>query len=392
MRVLLVNNLHFPNIVGGAEISVANLAKGLRDLGCSVCVLSLGTQESHEQAVFLPRAFLNGTWPLNRSRAYWQRVYFQFLPDYFNVFFDRKLEKAMEAFNPDVLHTNNLAGMGDSIWKLARKRKIRIVHTIRDYFQMCAKQSMQSARGNCGFQCKKCKVLTARRRSASVFVDAVVGNSKFTLDAHLNAGYFRSSISRVISGGLDDSFLKPKNEAAPFSAVESVGYLGQVIKAKGIEDFLSLAVHFQNLKFVVAGDGPSAYVGQLKEKYTQNNIEWVGRVEPVEFLDSINVLCVPSKWNEPLPRVIYEAFSRGVPVIASDTGGHPEIMADAPAGYMFASGDVMCAAKKLDRLIFDVNNNRVSRPALIDYAKKYSVSCVSKKYWELYGEILLRNR
>jgi glycosyltransferase involved in cell wall biosynthesis len=68
-------------------------------------------------------------------------------------------------------------------------------------------------------------------------------------------------------------------------------------------------------------------------------VEYVGRVEggaKEAFFRDIDVLLVPSEWEEPAPLVVMEAAVRGVPSVVSDRGGLPE----SPEAQVFRAGDV----------------------------------------------------
>lgn len=43
------------------------------------------------------------------------------------------IKKLLSEINPDIVHTQNLSGIGTYIWGLSKKSKIYTVHTIRDY-------------------------------------------------------------------------------------------------------------------------------------------------------------------------------------------------------------------------------------------------------------------
>ncbi|HCD4422509.1 TPA: glycosyltransferase, partial [Klebsiella pneumoniae] len=58
------------------------------------------------------------------------------------------------------------------------------------------------------------------------------------------------------------------------------------------------------------------------------NIKFYGNVKPTLFLDDMDMLIVPSKWNEPFGRVIVESLGRGVPVAGKKVGGIPELLND----------------------------------------------------------------
>jgi glycosyltransferase involved in cell wall biosynthesis len=53
-----------------------------------------------------------------------------------------------------------------------------------------------------------------------------------------------------------------------------------------------------------------------------------------EFYSKIGVLLFPSVWEEPFALTVLEAMASGVLVIASNTGGTPEVV-DSSSGYSF---------------------------------------------------------
>jgi len=65
----------------------------------------------------------------------------------------------------------------------------------------------------------------------------------------------------------------------------------------------------------------------------------------------IDVLVVPSIWPENSPLVIHEAFLSGVPVVASDIGGIPELVRHDENGLLFPAGDVQALHSALLRLV-----------------------------------------
>ncbi len=53
---------------------------------------------------------------------------------------------------------------------------------------------------------------------------------------------------------------------------------------------------------------------------------------------ALDVLLLPS-WEEPFGRALIEAMALGVPVLATNVGGPPEIIEDGREGYLLAPGD-----------------------------------------------------
>jgi glycosyltransferase involved in cell wall biosynthesis len=64
-------------------------------------------------------------------------------------------------------------------------------------------------------------------------------------------------------------------------------------------------------------------------------VRFLGRKPPEEFYPLLDMLVVPSLWHEPFARVVIEAYSYGVPVVASDRGGQPEAVEHNVTGFLF---------------------------------------------------------
>ena len=64
-----------------------------------------------------------------------------------------------------------------------------------------------------------------------------------------------------------------------------------------------------------------------------------------------SILCIPSRWQEPIPLVAFEGLASGVPIVASRRGGIPEALGDV--GFYFDPPDVETLAGHLERLLRD---------------------------------------
>jgi glycosyltransferase involved in cell wall biosynthesis len=69
-------------------------------------------------------------------------------------------------------------------------------------------------------------------------------------------------------------------------------------------------------------------------------------------LASLDVLVLPSAYEE-MGSVLTEAMASGLPVVASDVGGIPEVVRDGVTGLLVPPGDVGALAAALDRLAAD---------------------------------------
>lgn len=121
-----------------------------------------------------------------------------------------------------------------------------------------------------------------------------------------------------------------------------IGVVGRIAPQKGQAEFLRAARivlrSVQDCQFVVCGSplfGASGYfaeVRRLAEALPVEFLPWQDDVRSV--LASLDLLVVPSTVPEGAPKVILEAYSAGVPVVAFRSGGVPEIVANSVTGFL----------------------------------------------------------
>jgi glycosyltransferase involved in cell wall biosynthesis len=136
------------------------------------------------------------------------------------------------------------------------------------------------------------------------------------------------------------------------------GYVGALAPHKGVETLIDAARLLNNVpwKIRMFGTGAPSYEKMLRKKAKGAPIEFKGEFEPNELpdvLNSIDVLVTPSLWEENSPLVVHEAFSSGIPVVASNIGGLPELVSDAHGGRLFTPGDAPMLANILKALAKD---------------------------------------
>ncbi len=70
------------------------------------------------------------------------------------------------------------------------------------------------------------------------------------------------------------------------------------------------------------------------------------------------MLVVPSRWYENAPYVVLEAMAAGVPVIASNIGGLPELVRDGETGVLVPPRDAHALANSIEMLYSDPSRAR----------------------------------
>jgi glycosyltransferase involved in cell wall biosynthesis len=342
-RILLQNNLYHPSVFGGAEKSVQILAEALVREGLRVSVITLGDADEpagHDiGGVKVYRVRLRNLFsPFTRRKRSLPANALWTLLDAYNPFMAGPVGRILRNERFNLVHTNNLIGFSAVVWALARRQGLPVVHTLRDYYLLCRRSSMLRNDGrDCAGICPGCRLISRPRRTATRHVTAVIGNSRYILDRHLRAGCFRTAaVQSVIYNAFPP--VPPAGRVPPDQAGQlRVGFLGSIAPHKGIEFLLEAVAPLgdRNVSLRVGGQGLADYEGELRRRYEGRGVEFMGRVEPAGFFSRIDVLVVPSLWQEPLPRVIFEAYAFGIPVVAAARGGIPEIVEDGRTGILF---------------------------------------------------------
>ncbi len=173
-----------------------------------------------------------------------------------------------------------------------------------------------------------------------------------------------------------------------------IGLIGRISPEKGQAEFVQaiamLATDFPAAKFVICG-APIIPAG----KYLQF-VSKLARGLPVEFLGwrddiasvlaELDLLVVPS--NEGLGRVILEAFSGGVPVVAFNSGGIPEVVTDGETGFLVQKATPDALATRIRTILLsDAQNVRqVVTNARRSWEQSYSVARYQSEVMQLVAQ------
>jgi glycosyltransferase involved in cell wall biosynthesis len=258
---------------------------------------------------------------------------------------------------------------------------------LHDYYLLCPRSTMFRNGENCEQVCLGCRPYALLRRHLSSRVDALVGDSRFVLERHLRFGYFGATPKQgVIYPTYRAGSTTPLSETRSWPI--RFGYLGQIVAAKGLEVLLKAVVRLPegSWSLDVAGRGPAAYERQLRARYEVPAIRFLGYVRRLEvFFPEIDVLVVPSVWNDPSPRVISEAYAYGVPVVGSKRGGIPESIEEGHTGFLFDPDRPEDLTVKMRRYVHKPDIVTRMRLACLRKAKSVSLEGAIDQYLEVYA-------
>lgn len=313
----------------GGEVHLAQLAAGLRERGHRV------------QCVVRPESEL-----ARRLPALGLEVRTIPLVDWFDPRSVASLARLLREGEPGILHT----------------------HLPRDYF-LGAVASLGTGMVNVGtrHQLRPLSHPVLKRPFLKRF-DALIAVSAAVREGLRQSRAVPENRLHVIPNGLSagsgerqSRALRLRMEAGAGPEDPLIGFVGKLCPEKGAGDLLAAAAQlvgrWPRLRLCLVGneDRGSGYRGDLESRAAtlglSSHVFFAGyRSEAAELSAAFDVQVVPSA-AEPFGLVTLEAMQAAVPVVATDSGGTPEILRDGVEGFLYAPGDGAALARKLEILM-----------------------------------------
>ncbi|HMG31932.1 MAG TPA: glycosyltransferase family 4 protein [Jiangellaceae bacterium] len=104
-------------------------------------------------------------------------------------------------------------------------------------------------------------------------------------------------------------------------------------------------------------------------------------------LRSADLLVMPSKYEE-LGTAMLEAMQVGVPVVAADTGGIPDVICHERNGLLVPSGDPAALAGAISRLLADPSLASTLAGAAKAEVGRYDWNVLAQRVFDIYSEVL----
>ncbi|CAI2410780.1 lipopolysaccharide 1,2-N-acetylglucosaminetransferase [Serratia proteamaculans] len=330
MRVMIVNTLYYPYKIGGAEVSVQLLAEELVRKGHQVRVICLHSENKKKKdhvngvdVIYVP--LKNIYWPFgDDTKGKIKRLLWHIIDSY-NIFMASSLSKEIDDFNPDVVHTNNIAGFSAAIWRAIKKKNKKLVHTTRDYYLFHPNSTMFSQDKNMDPEEYSVKFWSFGKKLASRYVDTYIGISDFIRNFHIENGFFTNATSDYIYNAV---------EKTPVEEIKSTelrfGFIGRLTRDKGFDIYCQLVDRFReqhpNAIFYAAGRFIKSEEGEVLEALAnKKGINLLGFIPSDKFLSLVDVVVLPIKWREPFGRVVLESVLANKIVLTNAVGGVSEL-------------------------------------------------------------------
>lgn len=344
--------------LAGAQTMCENLTYELIKMGHNVCVISLFTIES----TIAKRLKNNGVnvYYLNKKRGL----------DFSVIIRMRKLLKSLR---PDVIHTHLyvLQYVMPASWGLKVKRRVHTIHNI-------AKEEN----------------LPIARKINFVFYHLFkvipVALSRLIQNSVLEEYKLKICQVPIVFNGVPLDLCIKKNNYTRAGDIVRILHIGRYFEQKNHLDMIRAMklVHdvFPNAVLELYGDGP--LMNNAKELIDELDahayIKQCGTVcSPFQILNDSDIFILPSKY-EGMPMTLIEAMGTGLPIVASDVGGIPDMIDNYHNG-------ILCAPKIddiADKIIGLLNNEalceKLGRSALTD-SQKFSAELMAERYVSIYS-------
>jgi glycosyltransferase involved in cell wall biosynthesis len=402
MRVLMLSQF-YPPIVGGEEHVVEALGIELARRGHQVSVATI------RHPGLPPQEEVAGV-RVHRLRSAVSSLRFLYSEDRLHAppapdpALSWQLRRVLDAERPDIVHAHNW--MVHSYLPLKRSAGVPLVLSLHDYSLVCAmKRLMRQGRpceGPSPVKCLRCAgdhygavkgagviaMMAATAWPEGALVDSFVPISHAV--ARGNRLHLRRTPYEVIP-----NFFSPPRGPQPswidaLPAGEFVLYAGDVSYEKGAGTLLRAFARIERNTM------PLVMIGrQFLEPVAE---EASGRVVRIDPLDHFSVLeafrrcafaVVPSLWPEPSGLVALEAMAMGKAVIASRTGGLPEIVVHGETGMLVATGSVADLERALSALMADAAlRTRLGEAGRRRVAEHFSPQAVVPRFEALYETVV----
>ncbi len=169
-----------------------------------------------------------------------------------------------------------------------------------------------------------------------------------------------------------------------------IAYLGQVTPKKGVPCLIE-AARRTGIPIRIAGDASG--MGNRKMRAPENVVftGFLDHARVVSLLRNARLTVVPSEWFEMFPMVILEAMAHGLPVVASNIGGLPEIVDDGVTGLLFQPGNAEELAEAMQLLWNDPRRCReMGRMGREKAVREYSGEVHYQKLMAIYRKAIKR--
>lgn len=165
---------------------------------------------------------------------------------------------------------------------------------------------------------------------------------------------------------------------------------GRLVTDKGIGELIDAFIKFNERhpasQQLLLGDGPERKNFEKRAK-GRASIHFLGyRQDPLEYVARSHVFLLPT-YHEGFSLALVEACMLGMPIIATDVGGNPEIIRDGDTGLLVKPKDSDDLLRAMEKLYKDTAlSDRLSKNARKQFLARFNYEKIIKEKYISYYE------
>ncbi len=261
-----------------------------------------------------------------------------------------------------------------------------------------------TSHGNDVFGLKRGGLYDRLKRKVVREVAAVTANSSVTEAALIELGAPPERVHRVPATPniAPSSQVEVARIRAEYPAGSKlVVFVGRLIEQKGVGDLIQAVAQLRtaDVHLLIIGDGAdrSRFEQMASAAGLDKRVKflgWQSRETLANYLEAADVFAGPSKMGprgsvEAQGLVFVEAMAAAAPIVATRSGGIPDMIVDGETGLLTEPGEPKLLAGKIDRILMDRDLARkLADGALMRYRVIFSAETVTREILNVYRSVL----
>ena len=278
---------------------------------------------------------------------------------------ERRLQQVAEQVRPDILHAHSPVLNAIPALRVGKRLGIPVVYEIRAFWEDAAVDHGTTTEGSLRYRLTRWLETRAIKRADHLFTicEGLRADmaQRGVVPAKITVIPNAVDIESFEPGGQPDLALK---RSLGLGDASVVGFIGSFYAYEGLDLLLAampaMLAQRPEVRLLLVGGGPQdqALKAQAQQLGIADKVIFTGRVPHAEvqrYYDLVDVLAYPrhsmrlTELVTPLKPL--EAIAQGRLLVASDVGGHKELIRDGHTGVLFKAGDAAALAGAVVQLL-----------------------------------------
>lgn len=293
----------------------------------------------------------------------------------------RRVDELSETFRPDILHAHSpVLNALPALW-IGHKRRVPVVYEVRALWEDAAVDHGTTTEGSLRYRTSRALETFALRRADHV--TTICEGLRLEIAARGVAPDRITVVANAVDtaefpfGAEPDPILRAK---LGLDGKTVIGFVGSFYAYEGldllVEAAAMLAPRHPEVRVLLVGEGPhEPNLKSLAEAHgVADRVIFVGRIphaEVARYYEIADVLAYPRRRMR-LTEIVtplkpLEAMAYGRMVIASDVGGHRELIRDGETGVLFPADDAGALASAIETILA----RRSEWPQILEHARRF---------------------